>query len=83
MATDATTAQQAQLAFPGRGTLEAIEEGKQLQPKFDEHGLIPCVTQDAETREVLMLGFMNAAALSACIQTGLAHYYSRSRRKLW
>ena len=82
MGTDSTTAQ-SPLNFPPRGTLEQIEEGSQLQPKFDDQGLIPCITQDADSQEVLMLGFMNAEALGACIETGLAHYYSRSRKKLW
>ena len=71
------------LAFPERGSLVEFEEGSELQPKFDENGLIPCITQDANTLEVLMLGFMNREALSECIRTGLAHYYSRSRNKLW
>lgn len=71
------------LAFPPRGSLEEFEEGHQLQPKFDAKGIIPCITQDAETLEVLMLGYMNQDALSKSIQTGLAHYYSRSRQKLW
>jgi len=69
--------------FPPRGTLVEIEEGAQLQPKFDEHGLIPCVTQDATTREVLMVGVMNAEALALTIATGEAHYWSRSRGNLW
>lgn len=71
------------LKFPARGSLLEIEEGAELQPKFDEHGLIPCVTQDAGTLEVLMVGYMNAEALSRTIQTGEAHYWSRSRQKLW
>jgi len=71
------------LKFPARGSLLEVEEGAQLQPKFDEHGLIPCVTQDANTLEILMVGYMNAEALSRTIQTGEAHYWSRSRRKLW
>ena len=71
------------LSFPARGSLEEFEEGHQLQPKFDANDVIPCVTQDAETFEVLMLGYMNREALSLSIQTGLAHYYSRSRKKLW
>ena len=68
--------------FPPRGTLVEIEEGTQLQPKFDERGLIPCVTQDATTREVLMVGVMNAEALALTIATGEAHYWSRSRGNL-
>lgn len=71
------------LVFPSRGSIKEFEEGSTLQPKFDANGLIPCITQDAKSGEVLMLGFMNDEALSASICTGLAHYYSRSRKKLW
>ena len=80
---DETTPSAEPLSFPKRGSLIEFEEGAQLQPKFDGDGLIPCITQDAETLEVLMLGFMNREALSESIRTGLAHYYSRSRKKLW
>ena len=69
--------------FPSRGSLEEVEEGDQLQPKFDENGLIPCVTQDATTSEVLMVGVMNAEAFALTIDTGEAHYWSHSRQKLW
>ena len=61
----------------------ALELGSAFAPKFDEHGLIPCVTQHADTREVLMFAFMNAESLAATIDTGFVHYWSRSRRKLW
>jgi len=71
------------IKFPARGSLLEIEEGTQLQPKFDERGLIPCVTQDADTREVLMVGVMNAEALALTLATREAHYWSRSRQKLW
>ncbi|MDR1874495.1 MAG: bifunctional phosphoribosyl-AMP cyclohydrolase/phosphoribosyl-ATP diphosphatase HisIE [Synergistaceae bacterium] len=50
---------------------------------FDAAGLIPAVAQDSETREVLMLAWMNREALLKTIETGKAHYYSRSRRCLW
>ncbi len=69
--------------FPTRGSIEEAEEGDLLQLKFDENGLIPCITQDAESNEILMFAYINETALSACISTGLAHYYSRSRKKLW
>ncbi|TVR45371.1 MAG: phosphoribosyl-AMP cyclohydrolase [Puniceicoccaceae bacterium] len=52
-------------------------------PKFDEHGLIPCITVDAATNEVLMFAYMNAEALEHTLATGRGTYYSRSRRKLW
>ena len=71
------------LDFPQRGSKSEIEEGTQLQPKFDANGLIPCVTQDAESKDVLMVAFMNDLALSRTIETGDAHYWSRSRGKLW
>lgn len=69
--------------FSKRVTVEQVEEGKQLAPKFDEHGLLPCVTTSAGTGEVLMLGYMNEEALRKTIETGEAHYYSRSRKALW
>jgi phosphoribosyl-AMP cyclohydrolase len=69
--------------FGRRLTVEQVEEGHTLAPKFDEHGLIPCVTTVAETGELLMLGYMNAEALKLTIETGEAHYYSRSRKVLW
>ncbi|HEX4871746.1 MAG TPA: phosphoribosyl-AMP cyclohydrolase [Nevskiaceae bacterium] len=71
------------VAFVARQTIEQVEEGHDLAPKFDEHGLIPCVTTAAGSGEVLMLGYMNAEALKKTILTGEAHYYSRSRRVLW
>ena len=51
--------------------------------KFDKDGLVPAVAQDAKTREVLMQAYMNAEALEKTLKTGQAHYYSRSRKKLW
>lgn len=69
--------------FHTRKTIEQVEEGNELAPKFDEQGLIPCVTTAAGTGEVLMLGYMNAEALERTIATGEAHYYSRSRKVLW
>ena len=60
-----------------------IEEGLQFQPKFDEHGLIPAIAQDATTGQVLMVAYMNREALDHTIRTKQATYYSRSRQKLW
>lgn len=51
--------------------------------KFDAHGLIPAIAQDASSRRVLMLAWMNREAFEATLETGFAHYYSRSRKKLW
>ena len=69
--------------FAARTSVEAVEEGMLLAPKFDTHGLIPVVTTDADTGEVLMHGYMNEAALLKTLETGEAHYYSRSRQQLW
>ena len=69
--------------FGKREQIEAVEEGKILAPKFDEHGLVPAVTTDAESGELLMLGYMNAEALEKTIESGEAHYWSRSRQCLW
>ena len=60
-----------------------IEEGLELTPKFDDNGLIPAIAQDAKTGHVLMVAYMDRAALDATIQTGCATYFSRSRKKLW
>lgn len=69
--------------FNKRVTIEQVEEGTELAPKFDENGLIACITTAANTGEVLMLGYMNEEALRKTIETGQAHYYSRSRKVLW
>ena len=53
------------------------------QLRFDAHGLIPAITRDAETGEVLMMAYMNADAVELTVKSGQVHYYSRSRRKLW
>jgi phosphoribosyl-AMP cyclohydrolase len=62
---------------------EDVEEGVVFAPRFDAHGLIVCVTVEAATREVLMVAYMNQLALEKTIETGFAHYWSRSRRELW
>lgn len=69
--------------FARRESIEQVEEGDELAPKFDENGLLPVVTTDAQSGEVLMHGYMNAEALEKTIQTGEAHYWSRSRQALW
>jgi phosphoribosyl-AMP cyclohydrolase len=69
--------------FTARVSIEQVEEGAELAPKFDDNGLIPVVTTDAESGEVLMHGYMNAEALEKTIATGEAHYWSRSRQALW
>ncbi|MBJ3778057.1 phosphoribosyl-AMP cyclohydrolase [Acuticoccus mangrovi] len=69
--------------FAARRTVEEVEEGRLLAPKFGPDGLLPVVTTDAHSGEVLMMGMMNADALLRTIETGEAHYWSRSRQCLW
>ncbi len=53
------------------------------QLKFDEHGLIPAIVQDAENGQVLTLAYMNRESLRLTLETGLTHFYSRSRQRIW
>ena len=69
--------------FKKRENIAEIEEGKLLSPKFDNDGLIPVVTVCSSTKDVLMLGYMNVEALKKTIETKEAHYWSRSRKKVW
>lgn len=69
--------------FPVAADKQALERGAELAPRFDEKGLIAAVATHAETGEVLMLAWMNAEALQLTIDTGEAHYFSRSRQALW
>jgi phosphoribosyl-AMP cyclohydrolase len=68
---------------PPAADKKILEEGASFTPKFDAHGLIVCVTVEAATGEILMLAYMNALALEKTIETGVAHYWSRSRNELW
>ena len=69
--------------FKKRHTIKEVEEGKYLSPKFDENSLIPVITTDFKTGDILMHGHMNYEALKKTIETKEAHYWSRSRKKIW
>ena len=69
--------------FKKRDSVFEVEEGKYLSPKFDSKGLIPVVTTDNKTGEVLMHGYMNSEALKKTIETKEAYYWSRSRETIW
>ena len=69
--------------FKKRESVFEVEEGKFLSPKFDDKGLIPVITTDSKTGEVLMHGYMNSDALKKTIETKEAHYWSRSRNTIW
>jgi len=73
------------LTFTDPATLshDDLEEGSAFAPRFDSNGLMTVVTVEADSNEVLMLAHMNAEALSLTLETGIAHYWSRSRSKLW
>ena len=69
--------------FEKRKSIEQVEESTELAPKFDEKGLIPVVTTDFSSGEVLMQGYMNEEAFKKTISLGEAVYFSRSRQALW
>ena len=55
----------------------------QIDVDFGDNGLVPAVAQDADSKDVLMVAYVSPEALEATIETGYAHYYSRSREELW
>ena len=69
--------------FKKRDNIKEVEEGKLLSPKFNENGLIPVITTDFKTGDILMHGYMNDESLIKTIETKEAHYWSRSRKKIW
>ena len=69
--------------FKKRDNIKEVEEGKYLSPKFDENGLIPVITSDSQSGDILMHGYMNDESLKKTIETKEAHYWSRSRKKMW
>jgi phosphoribosyl-AMP cyclohydrolase len=60
-----------------------IEGSARFTPRFDANGLIPCIAVDAASGDVLMMAWMNAEALGKTLESGYAHYWSRSRNALW
>lgn len=69
--------------FAPRGAVDAIENGSQFQPKFDGDGLIPAIVTDGTDGNVVMFAWMNREALWLTIEQRQAHFWSRSRNKLW
>jgi phosphoribosyl-AMP cyclohydrolase len=69
--------------FKKRDNIKEVEEGKYLEPKFSENGLIPVITSDIKTGDILMHGYMNDESLKKTIENKEAHYWSRSRNKVW
>lgn len=60
-----------------------LEEGNRFTPRFDDAGLVVCITTEASTRAVLMVAYMNRSALDSTLATGIVTYWSRSRQELW
>ena len=69
--------------FEKRLSIEQVEESRSFAPKFDDNGLIPVVTTDFKSGEVLMQGYMNAESFGMTLELGEAVYYSRSRKQIW
>lgn len=72
-----------EVTFHPRTCVAEVEEGTRLAPRFDADGLIPVVTTCATTGDVLMHSHMNREALARTIESGEAHYWSRSRQTVW
>lgn len=70
-------------SFPSRTSTAEVELGTRLQPKFGPDGMVPCITVDDATGEVLMFAFMNAESIAQTVETGKATFWSRSRGKVW
>lgn len=62
---------------------DPIDYTANFRPKFDSNGLLTAVVTDARTKDVLMVAFMNREALEATMESGIAHFWSRSRQALW
>lgn len=69
--------------FAARGTTAEIEAGTTFQPRFDADGLIPAIVTAAEGGGVLMFAWMNREALRLTIESKIAHFWTRSRQKIW
>ena len=68
---------------PAPGDKKALEEGSAYTPRFDANGLVTAVVTDAGDGKLLMVAHMNAEALALTLESGVAHYWSRSRNALW
>lgn len=71
------------ISFGSRSNKKNVEENPVFAPKFDSDGLIPALAMDANTKEPLMLAYMNELSLKMTLELGEAVYYSRSRQEIW
>jgi phosphoribosyl-AMP cyclohydrolase len=72
-----------QALFRSPGTTSELETSTVVTPKFDAGGVLAVVATDADSGEVLMLAWMNDEALALTMKTGVAHFWSRSKRRIW
>ena len=72
-----------EIIFTERKSVEQIEEGNSFCPRFNENSLIPCITVEKNTNDILMFSYVNKEGLIKSIQSKKAYYFSRSRNKLW
>ncbi len=66
-----------------RKDMKSLEERLEFTPKYNDLGLIPCIATSAKTGQVLMMAWMNEESINKSLETGEAHYWSRSRSELW
>ena len=71
------------IIFKKRTSIKQIEEGSEFCPKFNNFKLLPCITIENKTKEILMFSYVNEVALKKTLETKKAHYFSRSRNLLW
>ncbi|MEC6997318.1 MAG: phosphoribosyl-AMP cyclohydrolase [Pseudomonadota bacterium] len=71
------------IVFKKRTSVKQIEEGSEFCPKFNNLKLLPCITIENKTKEILMFSYVNEVALKKTLETKKAHYFSRSRNLLW
>ena len=71
------------IQFNKRTSIVEIEEGYKLCPKFNKDNLLPCITVETKTKEILMFSYINKLAFKKSIETKKAHYFSRSRESIW
>lgn len=71
------------IAFKKRTSIKQIEEGTDLCPKFNNEELLPCITVEEKTKEILMFSYINDTSFKKSIETKKAHYFSRSRKSIW
>ncbi|MEM6916193.1 MAG: phosphoribosyl-AMP cyclohydrolase [Verrucomicrobiota bacterium] len=72
-----------EITFGSREDRKAVERELVFAPKFDDHGLLVAIAQDADTNEVLMVAYMNEESLKKTLELGEAVYFSRSRQEIW